>query len=202
MKNLRGARTMLDMSEYDGVVEKLNIKVIYSGPMWEDGIKGLAEMVKTHLSHDHVQGNVTKAIFSVFIEQVTNMLMYSAEKEQYSQPPDYDLVDVSIGTLIMGNRTDKRDTFFVQSKNAIKDESIVLLKERIDHLNALDKKELRQFHKEKMRSENNDPESQGAGLGLIEIARRATAPIGYSFETISDGLSYFTMYVEITQEGA
>jgi len=67
-------------------------------------------------------------------------------------------------------------------------------------LNSLDKQELRQFYKEKMRSDNDNPESQGAGLGLIEIARRATAPIGYSFEPISDGLSYFTVYVEITQE--
>ena len=192
---------MLDMSEYVGVVEKLNIKVIYNGPMWDDGIKGLAEMVKTHLSHDQIQGSASKAIFSVFVEQVTNMLMYSAEKEQYSQPPDYIPVDVSIGTLIMGNKTDKRDTFFVQTKNAVKDESIAFLKERIDYLNTLGKAELRQLHRESVRGENVNPESQGAGLGLIEIARRATAPIGYSFEPIADGSSFFTMYVEITQEG-
>jgi len=192
---------MLDLSKYNEVVEKLNIKVIYSGPMWEDGVKGLAEMVKTHLSHDQLSGSASKAIFSVFVEQVTNILMYSAEKEQYSQPPDYELVNVSIGTVIMGNRTDKRDTFFVQTKNAIKDEHIKFLKERIDYLNTLDKNGLRQYYKERMRSDSDSPESQGAGLGLIEIARRATAPIGYSFEQISEGLSFFIMYVEITQEG-
>jgi hypothetical protein len=192
---------MLDMSEYAGVVAKLNIKVIYNGPMWEDGVKGLAEMVKTHLSHDQLSGNAAKAIFSVFVEQVTNILMYSAEKEQYSQPPDYELVDVSIGTVIMGNRTDKRNTLFVQTKNAVKNENIAFLKEKLDYLNTLDKKELRQYYKEKVRNDNSDnPESKGAGLGLIEIARRATAPIGYSFEPISENLSFFTMYVEITQE--
>jgi len=192
---------MIDMSEYAGVVEKLNIKVIYSGPMWEDGIKGLADMVKTHLSHDQLPGSASKAIFSVFVEQVTNMLMHSAEKEQYSQPPKYEIVDVSIGTVIMGNKPDKRGTFFVQTKNAVKDESIKFLRERIDYLNSLDKEGLRQFHKEMIRSGNTNPESHGAGLGLIEIARRATAPIGYSFEPISEGLSFFTMYVEIIQEG-
>ena len=76
------------------------------------------------------------------------------------------------------------------------------MKERIDYLNSLDKQGLRQFHREMVRNENTNPDSQGAGLGLIEIARRATAPIGYSFEPISDGLSFFTMYVEIIQEGA
>ena len=191
---------MLDLSEYAGVVEKLNIKVIYSGPMWDDGIRGLAEMVKTHLSHDQVRINASKAIFSVFVEQVTNMLMHSAEKEQYTQPPDNEIVNIPIGTVIMGNKTDKRDTFFVQTKNAINDKSVKFLSERIDHLNTLDKQGLRQFHKEMMRQDNTNPDSQGAGLGLIEIARRATAPIGYSFEPISEGMSFFTMYVEITQE--
>ena len=192
---------MLDLKQYDEIMENLNIKVIYSGPMWDDGIKGLAEMVRTHLSHDQLSGNASKAIFSVFVEQVTNMLMYSAEKKQFAQPPSDEVIEVSIGTVIMGNRTDKRDTFFVQTKNAVRDRCIGLLKERIDHLNTLDKKGLRQHYKEMMRSENVNPESQGAGLGLIEIARRATAPIGYSFEPISEGLSFFTMYVEITQEG-
>jgi len=192
---------MLDLSQYNEAVEKLNIKVIYNGPMWEDGVKGLAEMVKTHLLHDQVTGNVSKAIFSVFIEQVTNILMHSAEKEQYTQPPDNELIAVSIGTVIMGNKTDKRETFFVQTKNAINNKSIDFIKERIDHLNSLDKDGLRQFYKEAIRSDDVNPESSGAGLGLIEIARRATAPMGYSFEPISEGISYFTLYVEITQEG-
>jgi len=192
---------MLDMSEYAGVVEKLNIKVIYSGPMWEDGIKGLAEMVRTHLTHDQLPGSAAKAIFSVFVEQVTNMLMHSEEKEQYAQPPDYKLVDVSIGTVIMGNKNDMRGTFFVQTKNAVRNESIDFLMERIDHLNSLDKLALRQYHREMVRNENVNPDSRGAGLGLIEIARRATAPIGYAFEPFTDSLSFFTMYVEIVQEG-
>ena len=192
---------MLDMREYDGVVQKLNIKVIYSGPMWDDGIKGLADMVKTHLSHDQLPGSVSKAVFSVFVEQVTNMMMHSAEKEQYTQPPGNETVDVSIGTVIMGTKTDKRDTFFVQTKNAVREGHVAFLIERINHLNSLDKQGLRKYYREMIRNDNTNPDSQGAGLGLIEIARRATAPIGYSFEPISEGLSFFTMYVEITQEG-
>ncbi len=74
-----------------------------------------------------------------------------------------------------------------------------LIKDRIDHLNSLDKKELRKFHRERLHAENDNPESKGAGLGLIEIARRATAPITYNFEPINEDLVYFTMYVEIDQ---
>jgi len=187
---------VLDMSEYTQMINKLNINIIYSGPMWEDGIRGIAEVVKIHLSHDNLPGSAAKSIFSVFVEQVTNMLMYSAEKETFSQPGQ-DGVDVSMGMLVLVHKNNK---FFIQTRNSINNEHIALVKGRIDHLNTLDKKELRQFHKEKVRSENDNPESKGAGLGLIEIARRATAPIKYDFEPLDDKLSAFTMCVEIAQE--
>jgi len=184
---------IIDMSEYTSMVQKLDINIIYSGPMWEDGIKGLSEMVKVHLTQDELPNNAAKSIFSVFVEQVTNMLMYSAEKDK--------IANISMGMLILGHNKD--GVFFIQTRNAVKNENVQILKDNIDYLNTLDKKELRQFHKEKLLGDNDNAESQGAGLGLIEIARRATSPIAYGFEPTENGndVSYFTMYVEISQEG-
>jgi len=170
---------------------------MYSGPMWDDGIKGITGMVKVQLEGDDLTSSAAKSIFSVFVEQVTNMLMYSAEKEYFTQN-DKGPVDVSTGMLVLG---EKNKTYFIQTGNAIKNENAKLIKERIDHLNTLDKKEVRQFYREKIRGEDNNPDSKGAGLGLIEIAKRATSPIAYSIEPVNDELSYFIMYVEITQEG-
>ena len=185
---------VLNMLEHTNLLRELNINISYNGPMWDDGIKGIAEMVKTSLSNDDLPRQASKIIFSVFVEQITNMLMYSAEKEKYG---DDGSEEISRGMLVLGN---KNKTYFIQTGNAIKSKSVELIKNRIEHLNSLDKKELRQYHKEKMRGENDNPESKGAGLGLIEIARRASAPIKYSFEPIDDNSSYFSMYVEIGQE--
>ena len=185
---------MLNMLEYANTCKNLNINISYNGPMWNDGIKGIAEMVKTRLSYEDMPLNVSKVIFSVFVEQITNILMHSADKGQFGQAENE---NVSIGMLVLGN---KDRSYFIQTGNAIKNKYIEIIKGKIDHLNSLDKKELRQFYNEKMRNENDNPESKGAGLGLIEIAKRATAPIRYSFEPIEDGLSYFSLYVEIAQK--
>jgi hypothetical protein len=187
---------VLDIIEYNGMIKNLNISLIYSGPMWHDGIKSIADIVQTRLDIDDVPGNAAKSIFSVFVEQVTNVLMYSAEKGRFPQP-DKEPIDVSSGTLVLGH---KEQTYFVQTGNAIKLENKELIMRRIDHLNSLDKEGLRQFHRECMNAENDNQESMGAGLGLIEIARRATAPIEYKFMPIDDKTMYFTMYVEIGQE--
>lgn len=187
---------ILNMNEYADIMKRLNIDIIYSGPMWEDGIKGLSEMVRVHLSYDKLLRNSAKSIFSVFVEQVTNVLMYSADKKHYLQENN-EFVDVSKGLLVLGHR---ENSFFIQTRNVIKNESVEFLKKKIDHLNTLDKKELRQYHKERLKCDNDNPDSKGAGLGLIEIARRASTPIGYQFDPIENGLSSFTMYVEIAQK--
>ena len=184
---------ILNMFEYAKTFKDLNINISYSGPMFGDGIKGIAEMVKVSLSHDNIPANASKVIFSIFVEQVTNMLMYSADK---TSPLQANNEIASIGMLVLGS---KEKTYFIQTGNVIKNKNVDIIKGKIDHLNSLDKNELRQFHKEKMRAENCNPESQGAGLGFIEIAKRATAPIAYTFEPIDESVSYFSMYVEIAQ---
>ena len=187
---------ILDMIEYTDMMNNLNVDIVYSGPMCEDGIKGIAEMLETRLAIEELSANSANAIFSVFVEQVTNVLMYSAEKKTH-KVSDNKTKEVGSGMLVLGR---KEATYFIQTGNLIKNENAELIKQKIDHLNTLDKKELRKLHREKLREDNDNPESKGAGLGLIEIARRVTAPIGYKF-TPQDGLTYFTMYVEIGDTG-
>ena len=187
---------VIDMREYAGRIRSQNISILYTGPMWNDGVKSIAELVRTNLSHEELPGSAAKSIFSVFVEQVTNMCMYSSEKEEYICP-EKGPVDISMGMLVLGR---KDNIYFIQTGNAVNDANAKIIKERIDYLNTLDKKSIRQYYKEQMRSENENPESKGAGLGLTEIAKRATAPIAYTFEPLENGNAYFTMYVEIGQE--
>lgn len=124
---------------------------------------------------------------------MNNVLMYSSEKRRFIVPND-GMVDASQGIFILSCQEKK---YFLQSGNVIEDSSIMGISERIDHLNTLDKAELKRFYKERMRSQNPNPESRGAGLGLIEIARRASSKIEYSFSPYGEGASFFTMSVMV-----
>lgn len=184
---------ILDMHEYYSMVKKHNVNIIYSGPMWANGIEGMAEMLKKRLAFDELPLPASQACFSVFIEQITNMLMYSAEKEIYTNSKN-ESTKVSKGVFILG---EQNKTYFTQSGNIVTREDADLLKERIDYLNTLDKTSLRQHYKEQIKSENNNSQSKGAGLGLIEIARRSSAKIKYSITQIEDDLLFFSMHVTI-----
>jgi hypothetical protein len=184
-----------DVREYSKMLDENRIHLIYSGPIWPDGVDGIAEMLIKRLELDEIPLHASQSVFSIFVEQINNMLMYSADKEQRNSP-EGGKIELSKGIFIVGLQ-DK--TYFIQSGNVVSDSNAELLKKRIDYLNTLDKNELRQFYKQQMRSENDNPESKGAGLGLTEIARRASGPIEYKFEHHGEGLKYFTAYVTVKQ---
>ena len=186
---------ILDMVEYKEMIKKNNISIFYNGPMWIDEIKNIALVIENRLAVDDISANAAKTIFSVFIEQATNVLMYSAEKTTILHEGK-ERKEVPSGMLILGN---KGAAYFIQTENAVKNENVELIKNRIDHINALDKHELKKYHKELLRADSDISESKGAGIGLVQIARRVTAPIKYDFVPHSEGLSLFVMYVEISR---
>jgi hypothetical protein len=157
----------------------------------------MAEMLQSHLEFDDISLSASQAVFSVFVEQMNNIMMYSADKERKTSLEGIPL-EVSKGIFILGVYDAK---YFIQCGNTVTHYNAEVLKKRIDYLNTLNKKELRLYHKQQMYAENDNPESKGAGIGLIEIARRASAPIDYEFEPYSNDLQYFTMYITVQQEG-
>ena len=179
------------------MLEDNNIRVIYSGPIWANSIDGMAEILLKRLEFDDMTMSASQSVFSIFIEQINNMMMYSAEKEQKNNS-EGELQEISSGIFILGVQD---NVYFVQSGNMVTDRNAETLKSRIDYLNTLDKKELRQYYKQQMNAENDNPESKGAGIGLIEIARRASGPIEYEFEPDGEGLQFFTMYAKVRQGG-
>lgn len=181
---------LIDMVKYYKMVKDRNINIIYSGPIWSDGIEGIGGTLRKRLEFDDLPFSAAQSVFSVFVEQMNNMLMYSMEKEKYDDEND----EISKGVFILGT---KGKQYFIQTGNIIRTESAELIKQKIDYLNTLDKTELRKYYKQQLKEENTSPESKGAGLGLIEIARRASSKIEYEFVPFEDGNTFFIMFVTI-----
>ena len=186
-----------NIGQYRKMLEDNNILVTYSGHVWANGIDGMAEMLLNRLEFDDMPFSTSQSIFSIFIEQINNIMMYSADKEHKTDPSGKPM-EISKGIIVLG----MEDTaYFIQSGNVVTDKNAEILKARIDYLNTLDKKELRQYYKQQLNAEDDNTESKGAGIGLIEVARRASGSIVYEFESLADGLQYFTMYITVKQGG-
>ena len=193
---------IIDMINWHKMLNEKKITLIYSGPLWSEGIGGIAGALKKKLEFDKIPLNTSQEVFSVFVEQMNNMLMYSAEKENFNVSEN-EFTESPKGTFILGtvNNPDEKiqnkKVYFIQTGNVMRKSGVELVKKRIDHLNTLNKTELRKYFKEQMRNEDDNPESKGAGLGLIEIARRISSKIEYVFDPYDDDHAFFSLYVTI-----
>ena len=86
-------------------------------------------------------------------------------------------------------RNDAGD-LYIASGNVVPKELTSVLSEKLEHLNSLSKDELKEVYVKTL-SNNEISAKGGAGLGLIEMARKTGNKLVYEFEDINDILSYF-----------
>ncbi|MDA3893338.1 MAG: SiaB family protein kinase [Salinivirgaceae bacterium] len=89
--------------------------------------------------------------------------------------------------------------YYIISANLIKNDNIEDLKQQLDQLNKLDEEELKTLYKKVIRyGEISD--KGGAGLGLIEMARKSGHELGYSFVDFSKDSSIFYNQIVLQSE--
>lgn len=143
---------------------KEEVILSYYGPFLQENIEGMGKVLRKKLQQMEMEFSVMQAVFSVYVEVCHNILHHSSQHQ--------------IGGLEIRC---EEDTIVIESRNCITTQQKEGLKKRLEHLNRLDKVQLRQAYLEQRKKEGNQRE-QSAGLGLIEIAKRSMGPLEYQFE--------------------
>ena len=164
-------------------------QIAFCGSFSHGIIEELGLAVRKHLENDAVQKSALMDVFSVYVEAAQNVRNYTSQRLAAGADPQ--LTPASIVVIAR-----KGGRFEVQAGNAVRTEDASPLVDRIRLLASLDKPGLKALYKEQLRRER--PEGvAGAGLGLIDMARRASAPLQYELTALPDGLSYFSLRVVI-----
>ena len=157
-----------------------NVIMAYNGTVSDDLMVTMADLLKERLvANDEVKRS--KLIFAVFMEGVQNLIWHGKEHEENMGMILITEHDKEI-TIMCGNRIQKNETH--------------ALKERLHQIEGADKETIRQLYREGM-SHASEHEGPGAGLGLLEIARRSTHPISYTFEEVDDNKVDFILSATI-----
>lgn len=181
-------RTMLasDYLEFHQDLTNKGIIFSFTGYVSEGILTALGEALRQKMAMDEEDHNVTRKVFSVFVEQVQNIIRYSADRLEGDVGKR---VELSSGVITVG-RQDER--FFVVCGNTIRQDDAERLRNRLENLAGMDREALKSFYKEKLR-EPPEQDSKGATIGLIEIARRASEPIQFDFKAIDGQRAFFCL---------
>lgn len=183
----------MSLSLYDLYKELKDKKILlyYSGPIDQASIEGVGHTLRRNLEINAAGRATSISVFSIFIEQVQNILNYSAEK--LGDLDDMD-PEMSIGVIVIGY--EENSDYFICGGNCVYNEDISRIKSSIDTVNSLDKNELKALYKERRR-QTTASGRKGTGLGLIEMARKSAQAFSYSFSRIDKLYSFFTIKVVV-----
>ncbi|MDO8608379.1 MAG: SiaB family protein kinase [Phaeospirillum sp.] len=160
----------------------------FSGYMSEGILYSLGAALRQKMALEDTNVGTVKKVFSVFVEQAQNIIRYSADKVG-----DRTSSELSSGMVTIGTEGGR---FFIVCANVVLAVDEPKLRERLECLQKMDKDEIKAYYKEQLR-EAPEEQSRGATIGLIEIARRASEPIEFDFDRISDETFFFCMKVSI-----
>ncbi len=186
---------------YYASMQKKGVMLYFNGPVCHSVVEGVGAAMRRKMDNDECGHTVGLRVFSVLMEQMQNVVNYSGVRQK-----SLDIVDIAEtadtagllgeGQIIVGCQDDE---FFIICGNPIPKSSEERIRQKIDAVNAMNKEELKSYYKEQRRK-GPDELSCGAGLGFIEMARKASQPLTYTFEPIDDTMSYFSVKVRISEE--
>ncbi|MEO5327337.1 MAG: SiaB family protein kinase [Magnetococcus sp. THC-1_WYH] len=158
----------------------------YSGYMTEAILSGLGQAIKQKLAMEALDVKTIRGVFSVFVEQMQNVIRYSAEREPDDAPEESVL---SYGLLTVGHDA---ENYFVTCGNKVQKKDVERLNSQLDMIKKLDHDGLKTLYKQILRGEVPEG-SKGAGVGFVDIAKKASRPIEFDFLNLDGDYAYFSL---------
>jgi hypothetical protein len=165
-----------------------DIMLVYCGEFSQELNKTLLSFTERKFKSENVEDNTRRKIFNIMVELLQNISKNKIENIENTQEKD--------SVFILGAN---HDEYILISSNMIRNDKISPLKERIDQVNSLDKEGLKQLYKD-VRLNASFSEKSGAGIGIIDIARKSEKKLEYGFEELTGEYSVFSLLIRVTKE--
>ncbi len=169
---------------YDNIIAN-GINLMYIGKFSHNIIKMFIAMAEDDMKKGAVDVSISRRVYHTMVEILQNMNRHSDEIADASA--------VGRGLFMIGK---KKDNYFIITSNKIKNSSIKSLKDSIELINSSTLEQLNDLYTNQLRF-GRITEKGGAGLGLLDIARKTNKALQFNFIPINKIYSYFLLKVVI-----
>ncbi len=171
-------------------MQKNNLNYIYRGVFTTNITDNILALAESNLVQKEDPRALRRKVYNVMVEGLQNITKHQADLET-------DL-DNKFGVFVLKKEHFK---YFITTGNLIENEDIEKLTGQINQVNSMDKEELKAYHREVL-LHGKISNKGGAGLGLIDMARKSGNKLLYAFEKVDDKFSYFYLHTEIPSKSA
>jgi hypothetical protein len=165
---------------------KERLMFVYRGVVTNENSASLLMLLEKEMENSEFGFVGRKRLFMFVLESLQNVSRHS-DRDQYGEM-----------SLVVYSKTDSGYT--VTTGNVIETEKINDLKSKLDEINKLESGEIRSVYRQ-MLSRAEFSSKGGAGLGLIEMAKKTGNKLDYDFITLDDKFSYFILSKTVDSGG-
>ena len=166
-------------------LEKDNMSFLYQGYFSDDLTDKIININEVHIDKTDEITPIKSKVSFLLAECFQNIVRHGDELE---------LTDSFVKSSFFGTRNIE-NTYSITSANQIANTEIKSLVDKLEKVNSLDKEDLKALYIDLL---NNTGLSKkgGAGLGLVEMARRSGRKLEYDFRVINSEYSLFYLQVK------
>lgn len=169
-------------------MDKDHIVFAYKGEINADLLETVYSMLENHFEEKSISTSAKKKFFQVLIESLQNVLHHQVLPASVGE-----VTGIHSGFLI---KTDKNENYSIITGNLIKNSSISRLQEKLDEVNNLTPENLKTHYQQAL-AKSEFSEKGGAGLGIIEMARKSGHKLKYEFTRINNEYSFFSLTITL-----
>jgi hypothetical protein len=171
-------------------MQRDNLNYIYRGVFTDKITDNILALAETNLVKKEDPRALKRKVYNVMVEGLQNITKHQADIDQ--------TVENNFGVFVLKKENLK---YFITTGNLIENENIAALTAQIEQVNKLDELELKAYHRQVL-VDGKISSKGGAGLGLIDMARKSGNKLLYAFEKVDEKYSYFYLHTEIPTTGA
>ena len=161
------------------------ISLVHLGEFTHEITKMFTSMAEDDMERQSTTMSVKRRVYHVMVETLQNMNRHSDEIAKQA--------NIGKGLFIVGK---KNDSYFIITSNKVSLENKTKLEGALHQINGATRDELKEMYKKQIK-EGKLSTKGGAGLGLIDIARKTTGKLDYQFIPYEDEDFLFILHVEI-----
>lgn len=175
------------VQKFYSILEKDHLTFLFQGSYNDDMTEGILELTEYNLENFEGLTKLKKKISFLIVECFQNIVRHGEVGVEYEIPE---------GVFITRNIGDIN---YIASINYLNNSVVKPLRKTLNRLKSLTKDELKSVYLDTLVN-SNVTEKGGAGLGLIELARKSTYPLSFEFEKVDENLSAFYFLVRLQNQ--
>ncbi len=172
--------------ELHKIMQTQDLILIYEGEFTQDITKAVLSMAERNMDSSGEESSVKRKVFNVMVECLQNISKHAESFDEKSKAKN--------NAIFMIGKQEKE--YFITSGNIVRKDSVDSLKNKLDKINSLDKSGLKELYKEIIKA-GKLSEKGGAGLGLVDMARKSGNKLKFDFEPVNQKFSFFSLQTTI-----